>query len=579
MKGRGGSTSFLPSKRKGGFQREISFEQCLRKDQTKHIYDKIETGEEIRIRKLVQQNIPDSPKQETFANNVNQYEKALLSDRYIRRSNAQMDQWSILSDNIVYVKSKDSDIMNGIDIKSIDYREHKRMYRKMNKEGGERKDIDFVESPEVMKSRYMDVYDKVYVEVVTTSRFDENVDLSTMYLGRIDMKREEVLKAEESFPISAQGFVKGKLINGKECQILLDTGANKSYMSKSYYLRCKSLHNLPKFASKTQRIQVGNGQYVGVLFVIPVIVEINKHRLEVFMLVSEIFDKVDMVLGNKNLFEIEGVIDTRELSFRFLSRSIPIFPQEQVIVKLRKKKLIPIESPFIEEISGMAVAKIVDQGQKMPMMLKLKFIRKKAMLDITNNTRETIIFDKKTSIGILDLRSLGYYKIKQGVLQQNLDKYYQFEKVDKVCADFNRIMVEKRREEKNSSKERYPWLDDADERKYMTDEKILDKYVNLKDSCLDEQERKQIMEMLYEYKDVFSLRDEIGMCPNIEVNIEVTDNSPFFIQPYHVKEEDRAVLDKEMRRLCYLGILKEGFSAYSSPVMLISRKLTPDKRL
>ena len=87
------------------------------------------------------------------------------------------------------------------------------------------------------------------------------------------------------------------------------------------------------------------------------------------------------------------------------------------------------------------------------------------------------------------------------------------------------------------------------------------------------------MEMLYEYKDVFSLRDKIGMCPHMEVNIEVTDNSPFFIQPYHVKEEDRAVLDKEMRRLCYLGILKEGFSAYSSPVMLISRKLTSDKRV
>ena len=191
--------------------------------------------------------------------------------------------------------------------------------------------------------------------------------------------------------------------------------------------------------------------------------------------------------------------------------------------------MIPIESPFIEEISGMAIVKIVDQGQKMPMMLKLKFIRNKATLDITNNTRETLIFDKKTSIGILDLRSLGYYKIKQGVLQQNLDKYYHFEEVDKICADFNRIMEEKRQEERNSSKERYPWLEEDDERKYMTDKEILDKYINLKDSCLDEKERKQVMEMLYEYKDIFSLRDEIGTCPNIEVNIEVTDNSPFFI--------------------------------------------------
>ena len=201
------------------------------------------------------------------------------------------------------------------------------------------------------------------------------------------------------------------------------------------------------------------------------------------------------------------------------------------------------------------------------MMLKLKFIRNKATLDLRNNTRETVIFDKKTSIGMLDLRSLGYYKIKQGVLQQNLNKYYQFEEIDKVCAEFNKMVEAIRQEERNDSEKRYPWLDDTDERKYMTDKEILDKYIDLKDSCLDKTERKQVMKMLYEYKDVFSLRDEIGKCPNIEVNIEVMDNSPFFIRPYHVKEEDRAVLDKEMRRLCYLGILKEGFSAYSSPVM------------
>ena len=72
--------------------------------------------------------------------------------------------------------------------------------------------------------------------------------------------------------------------------------------------------------------------------------------------------------------------------------------------------MIPIEAPFVEEISGMPIIKIIDQGQKILMMLKLKFARNKAMLDITNNTRETLIFDKKTMIGILDLRSLGYYK-------------------------------------------------------------------------------------------------------------------------------------------------------------------------
>ena len=134
--------------------------------------------------------------------------------------------------------------------------------------------IDFGESLDVLKAKYMDVYEDVFAEVVATNRFDENVDLSTTYLGKIDMKRKHTMKAEESFPISEQGFAIGKVLNGEECQILLDTSASKSYMSKSYYLRCKTLHGSPKFASKMQRIQVGNGQYVVVLFVTLVIVEI-----------------------------------------------------------------------------------------------------------------------------------------------------------------------------------------------------------------------------------------------------------------------------------------------------------------
>ena len=127
--------------------------------------------------------------------------------------------------------------------------------------------------------------------------------------------------------------------------------------------------------------------------------------------------------------------------------------------------------------------------------------------------------------------------------------------------------------------DKYPWLDDNDERKHMTDKEILDKYIDLDSSCLTKQEKQKLRNLIYDYKDAFSLRDEIGMCPNIKVEIDVTDNSPFFIRPFHAKEEDKTILDKEMKRLCYLGILKEGFSAYSSLVMLISQKVTQDKRV
>ena len=113
----------------------------------------------------------------------------------------------------------------------------------------------------------------------------------------------------------------------------------------------------------------------------------------------------------------------------------------------------------------------------------------------------------------------------------------------------------------------------------MSDREILEKYINLDNTCLTEKEKGEVMDLLYRYKEAFSLRVEIGTCPNIEVGIDVTDTSPFFIRPYHIRKEDKKVIDKEMKCFCYLGILKEGFPPYSSPVMLISRKLTQDKRV
>ena len=137
----------------------------------------------------------------------------------------------------------------------------------------------------------------------------ENSDLSTIYLGRVDTTRASKIKVEDSLPISEQGYTVGKLLDGTEYQILLDTGANESFMSKSHYLHCKSLHSLPKFTFKTQRIQIGNGQFFSVLFIISIIVDTHGHRFEVYMLVSEIDEKVDLGLGIKNIFELEGIIN------------------------------------------------------------------------------------------------------------------------------------------------------------------------------------------------------------------------------------------------------------------------------
>ena len=129
------------------------------------------------------------------------------------------------------------------------------------------------------------------------------------------------------------------------------------------------------------------------------------------MLVSEIHDNVDLVLGMKNVFELEGVIDIQDSSFKFLNRSLPFFSKEQVVVKPKERKLIKIEAPFVDEISGLAIVKMLDTKEWCTVVLKLKFVRNWASLDVKNNTQKTVIFEQKQMLGILDLRSLGYYNI------------------------------------------------------------------------------------------------------------------------------------------------------------------------
>ena len=222
---------------------------------------------------------------------------------------SQMEQWTILSNvmnNVQY--SENPKKFHAMSIKPM----------KKNKINVERKrgekdrfmtEVSLMDTSDRLTEEYLDRYEGVKSEILNTTSFDNNSDLSTHYLGRSNMVRDHKMVAEERFPISEQGYTTGKLLDDTKCQILLDTGASKSFLPKSHYLHCKSLHSLPKFTSKRHGIQVGNGQNVCVLFIIPIIIDIHGHRFEIYTLVSKIHENVDIVLGIKNVFELEGVIN------------------------------------------------------------------------------------------------------------------------------------------------------------------------------------------------------------------------------------------------------------------------------
>ena len=248
--------------------------------------------DEIELDRVDDDSRDKNPYKELIVNNVIKIDSA----------SSQMEQWSILSNVINYVQySINPKDFHTITIRPVNNKKLNLILKDKNEDGMSLR-VDPTDAQNGSKEEYLDRYEGVISEILNTTRFDKNTDLSTTYIGKLRMIQGDKFNVEERFPITKQGYTVGKLLDSTVCQILLDTGASKSFMSKSYYLHCKSLHSLPKFASKTQRIQVSNGQYVSILFVIPIIVNISGHTFEIYTLVSEIHKNVDLVLGIKICF-------------------------------------------------------------------------------------------------------------------------------------------------------------------------------------------------------------------------------------------------------------------------------------
>ena len=148
-----------------------------------------------------------------------------------------MEQWSILSNVINYVQySKTSKNFHDMTIKpvNINNRINKKTKNKNIDEPSLR--VNLVSISDELREEYLDKYEGITSEILNITRFDENSDLSTTYLGKPHMTWEDKLMIEEKFTITEQGYMVGKLLDGTECQMLLDTGVSKSFKSKCHYL-------------------------------------------------------------------------------------------------------------------------------------------------------------------------------------------------------------------------------------------------------------------------------------------------------------------------------------------------------
>ena len=206
----------------------------MTEDQAKFVYKKVNKGKAIDT-KAIKQEMEQERLVGTEIDNT--YQKAILTDvNMTGKDPTQIEEWSILSDHVKYVKHDGPGTFHNLNINALNYCQNKDLYRELREKEMPKASVNFGRSLEKLRSDYLDVYEGVYAEVISTDRFNEDTDLSTTYLGQVNMSRDTEIKAEESLPITARGYTRGELLDGTDCEILIDTGTSKSYMSKSYFM-------------------------------------------------------------------------------------------------------------------------------------------------------------------------------------------------------------------------------------------------------------------------------------------------------------------------------------------------------
>ena len=243
---------------------------------------------------------------------------------------------------------------------------------------------------------------------------------------------------------------------------------------------------------------------------------------------------------------------------------------------------VKVRIPFVEKLSDIAIVKLLYKYHIDTMQVCID--SNQSIIKIINNTEEIIHYTLQLTIGIVDIRSLGYYNVSKSTMffdKRGNDRippppykvpklhphnYYKAKEIKESSTHDNR------------KDDKYPWLDKDDSHRDMADEEILDKYIDLSNSDLTSDEKETLMNIIKEHKQAFSLRDEIGQCPNIKNDTDVIDDSPFFIRPFPIHEEYKPIMDKYMAKLVSLGILTKNNTTHTSPVMLVARKGTKNKR-
>ena len=451
------------------------------------------------------------------------------------------------------------------------------------------------------------------VKSTISAELDPHNDITTTYLWSDPFATEA--PSGEWFEkacvrINQNMAVKGELEDGTPVHTLLDSGASKTMMNSTFYQNHPLLRSMPIYKMAKQKIRIANNQVITTDQAIKVPISYQGHVIEFIAYIIPFAPEFDFIIGVKSMVELEAQINFQKLEWSFYKRSIGLQVDKDYLIPPGKSTYV--EARMLQKPNdlhdGEAILKWNKDINKLispASTVKAHLKDGKILIKVTNQDTEPLSYPKRAKIGVVDLRSLGYCHLSRETIQRLLSRSFKFlnetgeeenlnsfldmpihrektpntklkmrQETSKVFPDLWKTKEEtKSKREDPETKDPYPWLDPEDPRRQMTDLEIFQNYVDLSDSALSTKQKDAFLKVLMKHREAFSLRDEIGTCPNIEIKLELNDKTPFFIRPFPISEKDKELVDKQMKKGVLLGILKKGLSSYSSPIMLIPRKL------
>ncbi len=313
------------------------------------------------------------------------------------------------------------------------------------------------------------------------------------------------------------------------------------------------------------QFKLGNGDALQADKVLQFQIKIQGHTFRISAYVTPNLTGVDLILGTNTLGELNGSLDFSTNTFKIKPKKLWLKPTSSVNVRPGESKEIKVycKAPAFLKNADVIINASDKIVQSCPSTMLVKLKKGTTHILIRNNSSRPIHLSQYEGIAFIDLKEFVNLtqEMPENIIASALAQ-----------ADTSRTL-----KQKNHAK--YPHLDESDPLLEKTESEIIRSEIDLSESILTADEKEDIYQMLENHRDAFSLYGELGTCPNFEVDFELEDESPFFIRPYTVRESDKRMIDRELEKWVKLGVLGVGHRSYTSPVLLLNKKNSNEKRL